>query len=132
MLKRLTLFITAALTGLMIALPAPASAALLDSEVKKEACAGLSATTDGKCDAEADKTVGNLIKTAINILSWVAGIIAIIMLIVGGLKYITSAGESNNVNSAKNTILYAIIGLVIVFFTQVIIRFVIGRASSGT
>jgi hypothetical protein len=46
---------------------------------------------------------------------------------VGGLKYITSQGDPNATATAKNTILYAAIGLVVVALAQVIVRFVIGR-----
>ena len=45
--------------------------------------------------------------------------------IIGGLKYITSGGDSGNVTGAKNTILYAVIGLIIVVLAQVIVRFVL-------
>lgn len=69
--------------------------------------------------------VEELIANIINILSLIIGIIAVIMIIVGGLKYILSAGDASNVTGAKNTILYAVVGLVIVAFAQVIVRFVL-------
>jgi hypothetical protein len=53
------------------------------------------------------------------------------MIIIGGFKYITSGGDSNNVSSAKNTILYAIIGLIIVALAQTIVRFILGRVISA-
>jgi len=93
--------------------------------------------TDGcdpsvKCDpASANPAneckVNGLLATVINILSLVVGVIAVIMIIVGGLKYIMSSGDSNNINSAKNTILYAIIGLVVVALAQVIVKFVLAK-----
>jgi hypothetical protein len=49
------------------------------------------------------------------------------MIIVGGVKYITSQGESSNITAAKNTILYAVIGLVVVALAQIIVRFVLER-----
>ena len=49
------------------------------------------------------------------------------MIMVGGLKYMTSQGDSANVASAKNTILYAVIGLVVVALAQVIVKFVLDR-----
>jgi hypothetical protein len=51
------------------------------------------------------------------------------MIIVGGLKYILSAGDSGNVTSAKNTIVYAIVGLVIVALAQFVVRFVLTKVS---
>jgi hypothetical protein len=69
----------------------------------------------------------DLLTKAINIFSVIVGVIAVIMIIVGGLKYITSGGESSNVSGAKNTIIYAIIGLVVVALAQFIVRFVLNN-----
>ena len=52
------------------------------------------------------------------------------MIIIGGLRYITSGGDSGNVTGAKNTILYAVVGLIVVALAQVIVRFVVNRATS--
>jgi hypothetical protein len=73
--------------------------------------------------------VQSIIATVINIFSLVVGVIAVIMIIIGGVKYITSGGDSGNVTGAKNTILYAIIGLVIVALAQTIVFFVLGQAT---
>jgi hypothetical protein len=54
------------------------------------------------------------------------------MVIYGGFKYITSGGDSGKVTSAKNTIVYAAIGLVVVALAQFIVKFVLGKASSTT
>jgi len=86
-------------------------------------CEGL-AITGGNCaDQPGQTNVNSVVKTVINILSLVVGIVAVIMVIIGGLKYVISSGDSSNINSAKNTILYALIGLVIVALAQVIVRF---------
>lgn len=81
------------------------------------------------CAAQ-DTTVNNLVKTVINIFTWVVGVISVIMIIVGGFKYITSGGESGGVTSAKNTIMYAIIGLIVVALAQVIVRFVLNNTAN--
>ena len=73
--------------------------------------------------------IENVIKTVINIFSAIVGAVSIIMIILGGFKYITSSGDSNNISSAKNTILYAIVGLVVVAFAQVIVQFVLERTA---
>lgn len=94
--------------------------------------AGACLDTDGtNCASQgsAEATVNRTIRLVINIISFIVGILAVIMIIIGGLKYITSGGDSNNVASAKNTILYAIIGLVIVALAQVIVRFVLEKAT---
>ena len=87
--------------------------------------------SQGDCTGEnagAEDSVNDLITQIVNIFSIVVGIIAVIMIIVGGFKYITSSGDSGNVTSAKNTIMYAIIGLVIVALAQIIVRFVLNAS----
>jgi hypothetical protein len=88
------------------------------------------------CSAEGDESVAStangLVAKIINIFSWVVGIVAVIMIIFGGFRYITSGGNDNNVSSAKNTILYAIIGLVIVAFAQFIVKFVLERTTGAS
>jgi hypothetical protein len=60
----------------------------------------------------------------------VVGIIAVVMIIVGGLRYITSAGNDTGVAAAKKTILYALIGLVVVALAQIIVQFVLNKSTS--
>lgn len=73
-------------------------------------------------------TVDSGITAFINILSTLVGIAAIVMVLYGSFKYITSAGDANSVKSARNTIVYALLGLAIALLTQVIIRVVIVKA----
>ena len=65
-----------------------------------------------------------LIKKVVNLLLWAIGIISVIMIIIGGIRYATSNGDSNQVTAAKNTIMYAVIGLVIAIFAYAIVNFV--------
>jgi hypothetical protein len=67
-----------------------------------------------------------------NIFSIIVGAAAVIMIIYGGFRYITSGGESGRVGAAKNALLYAIIGLVIVALAQLIIHFVLTQANNVT
>ena len=66
-----------------------------------------------------------------NTILYVVGIVSVIMLIYGGLRYVTSGGDSKKVTDAKNTILYAIIGLIISILAFSIVNFVI-NAVTGT
>jgi hypothetical protein len=75
-------------------------------------------------------TVDSLVDDIINIFSWVVGVVSVIMIIFGGFKYITSGGDAGKVTSAKNTILYALVGLVIAALAQVIVLFVLGNATT--
>jgi hypothetical protein len=87
---------------------------------------------DTNC-AEGDEgtTIGSIVKTVINILSWVVGVVSVIMIIVAGLKYVTSGGQEKAIGDAKSTILYAIVGLVIVSLAQVIVRFVLSNVGNS-
>jgi hypothetical protein len=82
-----------------------------------------------------DKTGGpsldTIIKSIINILSLAVGVVSVIMIMVGGFRYITSGGDSNNVTSAKNTILYSVVGLVIVAMAQFIVQFVLHNVTKA-
>lgn len=66
------------------------------------------------------------IKTVVNVLLYVIGAVAVIMIIIGGLRYTISNGDSGQVTSAKNTILYAVIGLVVAILAYAIVNFIIG------
>ena len=80
-----------------------------------------------KCDGCPENLFGNtgVFKQVTNTILYIVGIIAVIMLIIGGIKYVVSGGDSKKVTDAKNTVLYAIIGLVIAFLAFAIINFVI-------
>lgn len=75
---------------------------------------------------------GGAVTTVVNALLFVVGFLSVIMLIFGGLRYIVSGGNASAVTAAKNTILYAIVGLVIAIFAYAIVNFVIGSLTGGT
>ena len=125
-----TLMAAAALLA-PVAVPVVAYAADGDDVIQSGLCGGVELQlSSGDCADAGDSSdkLNNLIKQVINILSIVVGVVAVVMIIFGGLKYITSGGDSSNVSSAKNTIIYAIIGLVIVALAQFIVRFVLGKS----
>lgn len=69
---------------------------------------------------------GGIFQTIVNIFLFVIGAIAVIMLIYGGIRYTISGGDSKNVTAAKDTILYAIVGIVVAILAYAIVNFVIG------
>ncbi len=87
-----------------------------------QALAGANKTTD---PADRTKTVDGALKAVVNVLLFVIGGVSVIMIVVGGLRYVISNGESSAVTGAKNTILYAVVGLVISLFAYAIVNFVI-------
>jgi hypothetical protein len=72
-----------------------------------------------------------LIPRAINLMLFVVGILAIFMLIWGGIRYVISGGDQQRVKDAKNTILYAIIGLVVAILGYAVVQWVIGVVGAG-
>jgi cytochrome bd-type quinol oxidase subunit 2 len=85
------------------------------------------------CTTQGDASnLNTLIAKIVNIFSVIVGVAAVIMIIYGGFKYITSGGDSGNVSGAKNTILYAIIGLVIVALAQFVVKFVLTQSGNLT
>lgn len=71
--------------------------------------------------------IENGIKNVVNVLLYLLGAIAVIMIVVGGIKYTTSNGDSSGVTSAKNTILYSVIGLVVALLAYAIVNFVLAQ-----
>lgn len=98
---------------------------------------GLNATsnTPGKFDCDKDSStegIGKIAKNVVNIFSFVVGAISVIMIIYGGFRYITSGGSSEGVGAAKSTLIYAIVGLVIVALAQLIVQFVLSQSTGLT
>lgn len=126
MLKKLSL--TLATFGLAITFFASVQPAhALFSGAKEEACKGASLGDTPDCGDTAVSDSSKLIQTIINLLSTIVGIIAVVMIIVNGLRMITSSGDANSVSSARNGVIYAIVGLILVALSQVIVRFVLDK-----
>lgn len=87
------------------------------------------ARCDG-CPADLFGDTG-VFKQVTNTILYIVGIVAVIMLIIGGIKYVVSGGDSKKVTDAKNTVLYAIIGLVVAFLAFAIVNFVISALPGG-
>lgn len=70
-------------------------------------------------------TLGRRITQVTNILLFIIGTIAVIMVILGGIRYTLSNGDSSQISSAKNTVLYAVIGLIVALLAFAIVNFVV-------
>lgn len=104
-----------------VALPAPAAQAINPFST---ACnTNASATL---CKSKGDSAT-SMVKNIINLLIYVVGIVSVIMIVIGGLRYTTSSGDASGTASAKNTIMYAIVGLVVAIMAFSIVNFVIGK-----
>ncbi len=122
------------ITGILIALSlvvglvvysAPAYAASPIDPAKTAVCDGVSGQTGGSCGKGSSVDLATIIKAILTVLSIVAGLLSVIMIVVAGFKYTTSRGEAAAIGSAKNTLTYAIVGLVVVVMAQFIVRFVL-------
>lgn len=119
--------------GVSLALPA---AVMAVDPIQEGLCGGATQLkfnpSTGACEAITTSTssFNNALSTIINIISVIVGVVAVIMIIYGGFRYITSGGTSEKVTTAKNTILYGIIGLIIVALAQVIVKFVLKQATT--
>ena len=69
--------------------------------------------------------------TFTSVLLFAVGAISVIMIIIGGLRYVISGGDSSNITAAKNTVLYALIGLIIALLSYAVIRFVLTSFAAG-
>lgn len=69
---------------------------------------------------------GGIFTKVVNVLLFLVGIISVIMIIIGGIRYSTSNGDQGAITAAKNTIMYAVIGLVVAILAFAIVNFVTG------
>ena len=78
-------------------------------------------------DTGGSKEIGPIIKDIVNALLFILAAVAVIMIVIGGIKYTISQGDSSAITSAKNTILYSVIGLVVAILAYAIVNFVVDR-----
>lgn len=104
-------------------------------ELQTSLCGGaefLQLGAGGDCDSSVPQdNINDLITSVVNIFSMIVGVIAVIFIVYGGFKYITSGGDSGKISAAQQSIIYAIVGLVVVALAQIIVRFVLFRATAA-
>lgn len=99
---------------------------------KEALCRGAGGTWGGsECSNAADKTGGvdTLFKTVTDVVLFLTAAVAVVMIIIGGLRYTTSGGDQAALKNAKNTILYAVIGLIVAILAYGAINFVIQQVA---
>jgi len=139
MKKRISHIVSTFLVTMLLSLglAAPAFAQDAQQQINNGLCAGSNlefTESPGQCNAagnDATTKINNMVHTVVNLLSAIVGIVAVIMIIIGGFRYITSGGNDASVTAAKNTILYAIIGLVVVALAQIIVRFTLSKLTNS-
>ncbi len=93
-----------------------ASANSLITSGTAAACSG------GACG---NASINSIFGTIANTLIFLVGAVAVIMIIIGGLRYVTSNGDSKQTEGAKNTILYAVIGIIVAIASYAIVNYVV-------
>ena len=137
-IKQLLIVSVAGLTLLAPGLLVPVINGVASADnIQDNLCNGVNdASGDSNCSTATtgDGSAGlqSIAATVTKLFSIIVGAISIIMIIYGGFRYITSGGDSGKVGSAKNTLIYAIIGLIIVALAQLLVRFVLSEANSTT
>lgn len=121
-MKRIKTLVAAffvALVGTFALMPASSTFAL---DPLGDIC---SSNPDSEVCKSKDDNANKLIGTIVNTLLFVIGALSTIMIIVGGIFYVTSSGDAGKVAKAKNTVTYAVVGLVVAFVAFAIINWVI-------
>ena len=119
--------------GSMLSLSVPVFAASpVVADFNSDACGGVTAVAGGSCSgATASSDISRVIKASLNILSAVAGVAAVVVVVISGLRLITANGDSSSVASARSGLIYALAGLVIVAVAQAIVHYVLNRVQHG-
>ena len=92
---------------------------------------GQSVNNLAECNVQDDKSLMPTVQAIINAALAVLGLVAVIMIIMGGFNYMTSSGDTAKVTKARNTILYGVIGLVIALLAFAIVNFVLAEVFNG-
>lgn len=137
MIQRIKFLITSLTMSGMIFLPLliPSAVHAADN-ASTQLCGGanLSVSNTTTVCTDTSSSINSIIKWVLDIFSIIVGIAAVVMIVVGGLKYTISGGDSSRTAGAKDTILFAIVGLVVVALAQIIVHFVlhnVNAAASG-
>jgi Type IV secretion system pilin len=122
--------VTSVTLGLVALLAVAPSVSAAGSSFQQAACNGVAQVGGNGCST-GQSTVSNLMTIAINIISLAAGFIAVVMIIVSGIKFMTAQGDSSGVASARQSLIYALIGIVVAAIGQILVQFVIGKTTKG-
>ncbi len=120
-LAKIILPIILAITMVSVGIASNVSAMTLKEGVEAARCDGCPANLFGET---------GIFHTITSTILYIVGIIAVIMLIMGGIRYVISGGDAKKVTDAKNTVLYALIGLIVAFLAFAIVNFVINALPS--
>ena len=99
----------------------------LSGSVSAQVSKGIDTATTSEMKGKSIDGDGGLIKTVVNVLLWAVGILSVIMIIFSGFRYITSAGDASKTKSARSTLIYSVVGLIVAIMAWAIVNMVINR-----
>ena len=93
----------------------------------QEICSVPGASESGLCTPAPANPVNSTLETVINLLLTLVGVISVITIIIGGIQYMTSAGDASKTNKARSTIIYSVVAIVVAIMARSIVLFVLDR-----
>lgn len=124
-MKRLCFAILLAIGVVAAPVAIPAQVGAIN--IFEQPCEGNSSSPICESAGSGGDDITTLVTNIINTLLFLSGIIAVVFIIIGGVRYTIAQGDSGQIASAKNTIMYAVIGLVVAMAAFAIVNFVISR-----
>ena len=125
-MKKIFLSLVILLSSTFSALPGT----VLAANAVEQACSGLNSLSSSNKCGTGQASVNNIVASVTKLISYIVGAVAVLVIIFAGFRFITSGGSNENTNSARNILMYAVIGLVIAVIAQLIVHLVINSASS--
>lgn len=125
-MKNIRVLLSGAITSITLALLNVSTSIAQNGSLRSgvEAAHG----TDQPTDLFGD---GAIFSTVVDVMLYIIGAIAVVMIILGGFRYVISGGNASSVTAAKNTILYAIVGVIVALLAYAIIDFVLNSLEAG-
>ena len=104
----------------------------LSNNVSAQVSDGIGSATTSEMEGRKIDGDSGLVKSVVNILLWVIGILSIIMIIFSGIRYVTSAGDASKTKAAQNTLIYSVVGLIVAIMAWAIVDLVVNKFASGS
>ena len=123
MKKILSLVMSLVVVGFVFLVPFDVASAAPVTEITS----GINAT-----GTQGGRTATQILEIAVNVLFFILGALAVIMIIWSGIRYVTSAGNAAAITSAKNTLVYAVVGLIVALLAYAIVNFVLSSLTVPT
>lgn len=131
MMKKFLIVASLMFFSLICYLPITVSAqpTVNQQKTEEELCKAAGNTySNGVCTAPGKELTGSpssFLNTFTNLMLYIAGAVAVIVIIIGGIRYITSTGDAMRIKQAKDTILYGIVGLIIAIIAWALVNFIV-------